>query len=171
MRRALFGSLTLIAIGLMAGCGGGGYGGGNPGGGNPQPNALSGQYAFVLTGFDSTGNPMGMAGSFKADGLGHITSGAVDVNDNGVVSSSNAVAGTYSFDAGGLNSLGTVTLTNTVGSITHPLAFGFALQASGAFGDIMGLDTDNFIVTGTMQKQDSTVFSLTSLAGDYIITL
>jgi hypothetical protein len=169
MRRTLFGFLTLIAIGLMSGCGGGGYGGG----GNvpPPPNALNGQYAFVLTGFDSTGNPMGMAGSFKADGLGHITSGAVDVNDNGVVSSSSAVAGSYSFDAGGLNSLGTVTLTNKVGSITQPLAFGFALQASGAFGDIMGLDTNNFIVAGTMQKQDPSVFSLISLAGDYIITL
>jgi hypothetical protein len=170
MRRALFASLALIAIGLMAGCGSS-YGNGGGGGGGNQPNALNGQYAFVLNGFDSNANPMGMAGSFKADGLGHISAGAVDVNDNGVVSSSTSLTGTYSFDANGQGALVTVTLTNTVGSVTHPLAFGIALQASGAFGDIMGLDTNNFIVAGTVQKQDSSAFSLSSLAGDYIVTL
>jgi hypothetical protein len=94
MRRTLFGFLTLIAIGLFVGCGGGGYGGGNPGGGNPQPNALNGQYAFVLAGFDSNGSPVGIAGSLKADGLGHITAGEVDVNDSGTISSSASLAGT-----------------------------------------------------------------------------
>ena len=56
MRRALFGSLALIAVGLMAGCGGGGIGGGCllGCGGPPQPNALNGRYAFVLTGFDTS---------------------------------------------------------------------------------------------------------------------
>ena len=151
MRRTLFGSLTLIAIGLMAGCGGGGYGGGN-GGGPPQPNALNGQYAFVLTGFDSTGNPMGMAGSFKADGLGHITAGEVDVNDNGTQGSSTSLAGTYSFDANQLGALVTVTLTNSVPNIAHPLKFGISLQASGAFGDITSLDANNFIAAGILES-------------------
>jgi hypothetical protein len=170
MKRAPFGFFTLLVIGLMAGCGSS-YGGSSGGGGGNQPNALNGQYAFVLTGFDANGNPMGMAGSFKADGLGHIMAGAVDVNDNGVVSSSSSLAGTYTFDANGLGALGTVTLTNSVGTIAHPLAFGFALQASGTFGDIMSLDTNNFIVAGTMQQQNASVFTLASLAGDYIVTL
>ena len=42
----------------------------------------------MIAGFDSNGNPVGIAGSLKADGLGHITAGEVDVNDNGVISSS-----------------------------------------------------------------------------------
>jgi hypothetical protein len=171
MKRALFGSLALIAVGLMAGCGGGYNGSLLGGGGTPQPNALNGQYAFVLTGFDSSGNPMGMAGSFKADGVGHISAGEVDVNDNGTVSSSTSVAGTYAFDANGLGSLVTVALTNTVGSIAHPLQFGIALQAGGTFGDIMSVDANNFIVAGTIQQQNSSVFSLAGLAADYIITL
>jgi hypothetical protein len=50
-------------------------------------------------------------------------------------------------------------------SVTHSLAFGFALQANGAFGNIMGLDASNFFVAGTMQ-QNSSVFTLSSLAGD-----
>jgi hypothetical protein len=176
MKRALFGFVTLLAIGLMAGCGSSYGGGSTGGGGGNQPNALNGQYAFVLTGFDtdssgSAVNPVSMAGSFKADGLGHIMAGAVDVNDNGVVSKSSSLAGTYSFDANGLGGLGTITLTNSVGTLPHPLVFGFALQASGEFGDIMSLDNNNFIATGTMQQQNSAVFTLSSLAGDYIITL
>jgi hypothetical protein len=172
MRRALFGSLALIAVGLMAGCGGGGIGGGCllGCGGPPQPNALNGRYAFVANGFDSSGNPMGMAGSFIADGVGDIT-GEVDVNDNGTVSSSTSLTGTYAFDANGLGSLVTVSLTSPVSGIAQPLAFGIALQAGGTFGDIMSVDANNFIVAGTIQQQSSSVFSLASLAADYIITL
>lgn len=168
MRRALFGSLALIAVGLMAGCGGSG---GGLSSGPPQPNALNGQYAFVLTGFDSTGNSMGMAGSFKADGLGHITAGEVDVNDNGTQGLSASLAGTYAFDANQLGALVTVALTNSVTNVAHPLAFGIALQVNGAFGNIMSEDANNFIAAGTIQQQSSSVFSLTSLAADYIITL
>jgi hypothetical protein len=170
MIRALFGSLALIAVGLMAGCGSS-YSGGGGGGGTPQPNALNGQYAFVLNGFDSSGNPMGMAGSFKADGLGHITAGAVDVNDNGTQGSSASLTGTYAFDTNQLGALVTVALTNSVTNVAHPLAFGIALQSSGAFGNIMSEDANNFIAAGTIQKQSSSVFSLASLAADYIITL
>jgi hypothetical protein len=171
MKRALIGSLAFIAVGLMTGCGGGSSSGCLLGcGGPPQPNALNGRYAFVLNGFDSSGNPMGMAGSFISDGLGDIT-GEVDVNDNGTVSSSTSLVGTYAFDANGLGSLVTVAFTNTVGTIAHPLQFGIALQAGGTFGDIMSLDANNFIVAGTVQQQNFSVFSLSSLAGDYIITL
>ena len=169
MRHALLASLSLFVIALISSCGS--SSGGNGGGGNPQPNALNGQYAFVLDGFDSTGNPMGMAGSFKADGLGHISAGAVDVNDNGVVSSSTSLTGAYTFDANGLGALVTVSLGTTVGSITHPLGFGIALQSNGAFGDIMDLDTNNFVLGGTIQQQNSSVFTLASLAGDYTVTL
>ncbi len=168
MRRTLLVSITLIAVGLMAGCGGSGSSLGSM---PPQPNALNGQYAFVLDGFDSTGNPMGMAGSFKADGLGHISAGEVDENDSGTQSSSTSLAGTYSFDANQLGALVTVSLTNSVGTLSHPLAFGIALQSSGAFGNIMSEDANNFIAAGTIQLQNSSVFSLASLAGDYIVTL
>ncbi len=169
MRRALFGSLTLIAVGLMAGCGG--SGGGGLSSGPPQPNALNGQYAFVLAGFDSTGAPVGIAGSLKSDGLGHITAGEVDVNDNGTVSSSTSVAGTYAFDAAGKTTLGTIQLTNTVGSVTHPLAFAFSLQASGNFGSVMSVDANGFDAGGTIQLQNSSVFTFAGLAGSYVATI
>lgn len=169
MKRGLFVSLSLVALGWMVGCGGGGSS--NPGGGTPQTNAFNGQYAFVLNGFDANGNSLGIAGSLKADGLGHISAGEVDVNDNGTVSSSSSVAGTYAFDANGNSTLGTISLTNPVGSITHPLVFAFSLQSSGAFGQIMSLDQNGFDAGGTIQLQSSSAFTLAGLAGDYIVTV
>jgi hypothetical protein len=145
--------------------------------------ALNGQYALSLSGFDSAGKPMSMAGSVKADGLGHITAGEVDVNDNGSVSSTSTLSGTYAFDtnitlAGNYSfngnaqgTLGSMALTYTVAGVSHPLAFGFALQASGVFGQIMSLDTNNFTAAGTIQQQNSSVFTLANLAGNYIVTL
>jgi hypothetical protein len=124
-----------------------------------------------MNGFDANGNNMAMAGSFKADGAGHITAGAVDVNDNLVASTSSSLIGTYSFESSGQGITGTITLTNTVGSITHPLAFAFALNAAGTFGTIMENSSNNFIVAGSMQQQSSASFTLAGLAGNYIITV
>jgi hypothetical protein len=49
--------------------------------GTPLGNekALSGQYAFSLSGFTNSGS-MAAIGSFTADGSGHITGGSVDLN-------------------------------------------------------------------------------------------
>jgi hypothetical protein len=173
MKRGLLVSLSVVALGWLAGCGGGINS--ISGGGGTQPNALSGQYAFLLAGFDSSGNPMGMAGSFKADGFGHITAGEVDVNDNGTAATSSSVSGTYSFDntgTGNNTTLGTVSLSTTVGTVaTHALGFAFSLQASGAFGQIMSLDQNGFIAAGTMQLQSSSAFTLAGLAGDFVASL
>ena len=119
MSRVLLASLALIALGWMSGCASTNNSSSGNGGVTTQSNSLlNGQYGFALSGFDSLQLPMGMAGSFKADGAGHITAGDVDVNDNGVVSSSTALAGTYAFDPGD-GPVGRIFLTNTVGSVTH----------------------------------------------------
>ncbi len=114
---------------------------------------------------------MSIAGSIKADGLGHITAGEVDVNDNGAISSNNSLSGTcafdsnippagsYAFNSNVQGTLGTIALTYTVGKVSHPLAFGFSLQAGGGFGQIMSLDTNNFTASGSMQQQSSSAFS------------
>ena len=47
---------------------------------------FNGQYAFLLTGFDATGNPMALVGSLTADGKGNITAGSADLTDNFVLS-------------------------------------------------------------------------------------
>ena len=128
----------------------------------PGPNVLKGQYAFMLSGADAVGNPMGIVGSIAADGLGHITGGSVVVNDNFAVSSNSAaLTGTYSLDN---NERGTITLTNTVGSVAQSLAFAFTLRADGTSGSLIGIGSNNFIIVGTLQRQDTTAFSLAALA-------
>jgi len=111
---------------------------------------------------------LGVAGSITADGHGNITGGSLDVNDNQVISSSSALAGTYTLDS---NSRGIITLTNMVGSVTHPLAFAFTLKADGTAGNMIGVDANNFVISGTIQKQDAAGFSLAQLAGDYAFEL
>jgi hypothetical protein len=172
--------LCAIAF-LLAGCGSSGTI--DEGGGGATLAALNGEYAFSLSGFDQTGNPMSLAGSIKADGQGHINGGEVDVNDNGAVSSNNSLTGTYAFDSNippagtyAFNSsvqgtLGTISLTYAVGVVSHPLAFGFSLQGGGGFGEIMSLDVNDFVASGTMQQQSSSALTLSNLAGDYIVAV
>ena len=125
MRRILLFSFAAIIFGWISGCGTGSGGGGTV---IVPPNALDGQYAFMLSGYDSTGAPMGVAGSITADGHGNITGGSIDLNDNVVISAnSSALAGSYTLDG---NSRGVVSLTNTIGSVTHPLAFAFTLRTA-----------------------------------------
>src|SRR6266853_838201 len=139
-------------------------------GGPPPPttNVLNGQYAFVLSGFDPSANQMGIAGSITADGHGNITGGSVDVNDNQVINSSSALAGSYTLDS---NFRGAITLTSAVPGVAHPLAFAFTLKADGSAGNMIGIDANNFVISGTMQKQDATAFSLAKIAGDFAFEL
>jgi len=175
------GILCAVTV-MLVGCGVVG-GGNNNGSGGTALTAFKGQYAFSLAGFDSAGNPMSIAGSIQADGFGHITAGEADVNDNGMISSDAQLAGTYGFDsnippagtytfeANAQGTLGTIALTYTVGTVSHPLAFGFSLQSSGEFGQIMSLDVNNFIASGTLEQQSPAVLTASSLSGDYIVAL
>jgi hypothetical protein len=174
------GILCALAF-LLGGCGSTGTL--NEGGGGAALAALNGSYGFSLTGFDETGGPVSLAGSIKADGQGHITGGEVDVNDNGAVSSNNSLAGTYAFDSNipppgtyVFNSsvqgtLGTIALTYSAGGVSHPLAFGFSLQGGGGFGEILSLDINEFVASGTMRQQSSSALTLSNLAGDYVVAL
>jgi len=111
---------------------------------------------------------MGIAGSITADGHGNITGGSVDVNDNQVINSSSALAGSYTLDS---NFRGAITLTSAVPGVAHPLAFAFTLKADGSAGNMIGIDANGFIISGTMQKQDATAFSLAKIAGDFAFEL
>jgi hypothetical protein len=174
MARLLRFLLIVIALGWTIGCGGvvGGSGSNGGSGSGTNPTAMvatfNGQYAFLLRGFDASGNPMALAGSVSADGKGAIMAGSADVTDNFVLSSTTALVGTYTLD----NTLrGVITLTDTFGSITHPLVFAFAMKSNGTFGEIMGLDANPFTVGGTIQQQTSSAFSLAGIAGSYAFEL
>jgi hypothetical protein len=82
---------------------------------------LSGQYAFLMHGGD--GAPLAMAGSFTADGAGHLTAGSMDQNraSSGPRTrlTSGSQAGTYTV---GADQRGCLTLVTSGGTITFDLA-------------------------------------------------
>jgi Putative Ig domain len=122
---------------------------------NGALSAIKGGYAFGFSGFDTHSQPTAVAGSFQADGAGNITSGKVDMNDNGTVSNFSPVTGSYTVDPVGrgvitlkLAAGNTVTYSfsqvsptellaasDDITSATIPLVSGSALQQSGTFSD------------------------------------
>ncbi len=122
---------------------------------NGSLSAIKGGYAFAFSGWDMHSQPAAVAGSFQADGLGNITSGIADMNDNGTLSSYTAVTGTYTTDpvGGGVITLKlaaglTVTYnyyqvtptellatSGDLSSATIPLVSGSALQQTGPFSN------------------------------------
>jgi Putative Ig domain len=122
---------------------------------NGSLSAIKGGYAFAFSGWDMHSQPAAAAGSFQADGLGNITTGIADVNDNGTLSSYTAVTGTYTTDPVGsgvitLKLAAGLTVTYTyyqvtptellatsgdLSSATIPLVSGSALQQTGPFSN------------------------------------
>ncbi|HUL16522.1 MAG TPA: hypothetical protein VLV88_11025, partial [Terriglobales bacterium] len=108
---------TLFVAAFVAACSGGGSGPTPPPPTGGFTNAdLKGQYAFIMTGTDSsTFSFLGRVGSFTADGVGNITGGVEDINSvaNGPATLL-FTSSTYSIQADGR---GTINLTNATGTL------------------------------------------------------
>jgi hypothetical protein len=79
-------------------------------------SVISGPYAFLAAGGDSTFNPMAVAGRFSADGSGNAQQPAIlDENDNFAPKTSDtSLSGTYQLDANNPGTgRGTLTLSST----------------------------------------------------------
>jgi hypothetical protein len=134
----------------------------SPGGGG-NPGALTGNYAFFLNGFNSSG-AWTLAGSFISDGNSHITSGVVDGNSVTGQPFNTTVSGTYWIAANGLNTL------TIQGQSFGPVTFAFVLDSS-ANGRIIEYDDttgQGSRGSGVLRKADSTAFSLSRLNGGWV---
>lgn len=131
-----------------------------PGNNNAE---LSGQYAFLLQGFDATG-PVAIAGSFVADGRGNLTSGIEDINRTSGVTASLAFTGTYSVNA---DNRGTMTLASTQGASTFTFALGSIVTGVASLGHAIEFDATGTNVAGIVKKQDTTAFSLAAISGNF----
>src|SRR5512140_1565428 len=150
-----------IALVTIVGCGGGGKVTFPPPQGTFTNANLNGPFAFSYTGSDA-GGFLAVAGSFVADGAGHITSGTQDINSGAAVHPNAAVTGTYLVRADGR---GTITLNSPAGTSTldfvivaggHALVTRFDNRATGS---------------GTIDQQTSSAFSNAALAGPFAFTL
>lgn len=124
---------------------------------------LSGQYAFLLQGFDATG-PVAIAGSFVADGKGNLTAGIEDINRVSAVTVSLVFSGTYSVNA---DNRGTMTLNSTQGASTFTFALGSIVTGVAGLGHAIEFDATGTNVAGIIKKQDTTAFSLSAISGNF----
>jgi len=134
-----------------------------PGGGCTDPSPLSGNYAFYLNGFNSSG-PWTLAGSFISDGHGNITTGVLDGNSVTGQPYTVNVSGTYCISSTGLH-----TLTLQGGS-WGPVTFAFGLDSRGdgrliEYDDTTGQGSRG---AGELRKADSSAFNLGSLNGGWV---
>lgn len=126
----------------------------------PNDSLLTGTYAFQFTGWDADGS-MVMAGSFAANGAGGITGGAVDVARLNTRNANVALTGgSYTI---GTDRRGTLTLNSSLGAWTFKLA----INSGGSQARFIQFDTSGTRGSGVIKKQDTTKFTLASIAGDY----
>ena len=162
-KRFLICVAATIALISLAGCGGGTSLSFPPPQGTFTNANLNGPFAFSYSGIDQ-GGFLAVAGSFQADGAGHITSGQEDINSALASAPLNgSFTGTYTVRADGR---GTINLTSsTVGNSTldfvivangHALVTRFDAAATGS---------------GTIDQQSPSAFSNAALAGTYAFTL
>ncbi len=137
----------------------------NPGG--ADNTLLDGHYAFLLSGYDSNGEPVAVAGSFVADGAGNVTGGVEDINRYAAnaVASQLTFTGTYAI---GQDHLGTITITD---SQNHTFAMAAALGAvsSGvaAKGSVLEFDSSGYTMSGIIRRQDTGAFFESAFSGGY----
>src|SRR6478735_1894913 len=152
---------TIIVLIAISGCGGGGHlSFPTPQGTFTNAN-LDGPYAFSYTGSDA-GGFLSVAGSFQADGNGHITAGTQDINSGAAVRTNASISGTYAVRADGR---GSATLNSPAGNTT----IDFVLVAGG-HALVTRFDA-NATGSGTIDQQTASAFSNTALAGSFAFSL
>jgi len=135
---------------------------------------LNGTYAFLLRGFDPSGNALAIGGSFTATGGGNITGGVMDINDvsTGISSALTINPSLASFYSLRGDHRGQLTLNTSAGSQTFDFAMGSISSVSGAasLGHIISTQTsppNGSAISGVFKQQDTTVFSLAAVTGDF----
>jgi hypothetical protein len=126
---------------------------------------LSGPYAFEMSGFDAGGDPLTLAGSITADGMGGIIAGEIDVNDNfAVTKTTTPVTGTYTLTSA---LRGVITLNQPLSAFSNTPTFAFTIDSATNTGNIMGLDSQEQAVSGVLDSQSASVMMATP-SGNFI---
>jgi hypothetical protein len=135
---------------------------------------LNGDYAFTFNGVNSSGSFIfAGVGRFTADGAGNVTKGEVDVNASqypGPVVVQESMTGTYAIGADNRGVMNWDIPTGGSSGGTQRFAkITFALLANGnavfSVFDTLGGRTE--LASGTMEKAETTVFSVANITGDY----
>jgi hypothetical protein len=133
---------------------------------------LSGQYAFLLQGFEqTTSNGVAAIGGFTADGCGNIVSGATDYFLGTQPGSSTFSGGTYVI---GTDQRGTIRMPIGTGTMNFAIALGklsSGVATRGALTEIDPTPAGGPVFSGAMWKQDPAALALGSLANNFAYVL
>jgi hypothetical protein len=137
-----------------------------------SPSNFSGNYAFQLTGQDSTGAAMAAAGVLRADGSSLVTPGTIDVNDGGAYSPALALSGNFAVST--TNEKGVLYLTYNLpntSQIQQTYTFYFVSPTDVYFMIADTVNTNPPRLGGELILQDPTVtFDDTALNGTSVVT-
>ncbi len=163
MKRLLW-LTTLACAAVLSACGGGGSSPipPPPPAGGFSASSLKGQYAFSMSGLDTSGAYLARTGSFVADGAGNIASAMEDVVDLGAGTATEVTfaPSNYSVLA---NGRGVIVLKDNSGNgltltmILQSPSQGFLLQTDGGGAS-----------SGSFNLQTTTDFAATALNGNYV---
>ncbi|HYA24209.1 MAG TPA: Ig domain-containing protein, partial [Terriglobales bacterium] len=122
---------------------------------------LSGNYAFLVSGYDVNGGRFMAAGSFVANGsAGTITSGLMDINDAGSVQQSVPFNGSYLI---GTNGLGTMAFAGRTFALSFIPTGNPSIIQSANLIEFDGIDQDS----GVLVQQNTGDFSTSAISGAY----
>jgi uncharacterized repeat protein (TIGR01451 family) len=133
---------------------------------------LSGQYAFLLQGFDTNG-PIALIGSFTADGAGHITAGEEDLNNSTTASTPPALSITTASSSysvgldtnGGYR--GCMTIATSAATSTYRFVLNQITSNVAFSGRMIEFDSTGTNAAGVMYQQTASAFSNSQVTGHY----
>ena len=119
---------------------------------------LNGHFAFTFSGFNSQGAVVA-AGSFTADGAGHITAGVADYNFVQGAPKNETFTGTYTLGNDGRGTL--VFNTSSLGTLTYAAA----LDSAGVHGRLIEFDSSGTRGSGEVAQQSISTCASSTLSG------
>lgn len=135
---------------------------------------VAGNYAFGAAGFDQSNNRTAVAASFTANGIGTLSNGAADVNQSGMFTTLNLLAGTYMV-TDTATGRGVINLPPLIGGNLTNLDFAFYVVNS---GKLFAMEMDAVsptapLLTGAwlQQQTPSGGFTGTAMNGSTVLSM
>ncbi len=127
---------------------------------------LNGNYAVLLSGWkNGATRAKSYVGSFIADGAGNISSGTMDIADQGhTAPETDPFTGTYCVSS---NNLVALTLNSGGNTIVFEAAIDSVNSGVSTNGHIIEYDTSGELNSGILRRQDTTAFSTGKIKGNY----
>jgi hypothetical protein len=128
---------------------------------------LSGGYAFLLKGFDNSGNPALVGGVLTFNGSGGITAGAMDMNLNSGVQTNLSVISASSSYRVTSDQRGCMVIATSAGTQNFRFSLGNIAGGVASTGHVINFDTTGPFTAGVLRKQSSGSFTAATVTGSY----